>query len=181
MTHIPYLELERLVEFFYCMDYNYDMSEAAEEKTEPRPSLLQFHARMFALGDQYDISALRDVAVKKYSTRCVVSWDPAEFLTSIHDVYAGSAASVRSLRDAACTLMRKNLPKMLDDKGVAAIYEEVVSEIPDFTKDMLGLYVKGPLYGDCGTCGSEQVFDALQVRCRKCGKGSSGFSAGCKW
>ena len=127
---------------------------------------------MFALGDRYDIPGLRDVAVKKYSSRCAVSCDPFELIESICDVYERTTASVRQLRNAACIMMRKKLPKMLDDE---AAYEKVLSEVPEFTKDMLATYVKAPLCGDCSTCGSNQAFEALQVRCKRCGKGSSSF------
>lgn len=175
MIDVSYLELEKMVMFFYSMNYNDDIPEAAERETVSRISLLQLHARMFALGDRYDIPGLRDVAVKKYSSRCAVSWEPLEFLKSLYDVYERTPSSLRHLRNAACILMRKKLPKMLDDKAVAAAYEEVVIEVPEFTKDMLAIYVTAPLYGDCSTCGPNQAFEALQVRCNRCGKGSSGL------
>ena len=64
---------------------------------------------------------------------------------------------------------------MLDNNAVAAAYEKVLIEVPEFTKDMLGIYVTAPLYGDCSTCGLNQAFEALQVRCNGCGKGRSGL------
>ena len=173
---MSYLELQKMVQFFYSMNYDDDIPEeieATERETVSRISLLQLHARMFALGDRYDIPGLRDVAVKKYSSRCTVFWESLEFLESICDVYGRTPSSVQHLRNAACFLMRKNLPKMLDDEAVATVYERVLSEVPNFTKDMLGIYVKAPLYRDCSTCGSNQAFEALQVRCSRCGKGRS--------
>ena len=164
-----------MVSFFYSMDYDDDIPEVTEQETGSRLSLLQLHARMFALGDRYDIPGLRDVAVKKYSSRCAVTCDPLELIESICDVYERTTASTRQLRNAACVLMRKKLLKMLDDEAVMTVYEQVLSEFPEFTKDMLGIYVKAPLCGDCGTCGSNQAFEALQVRCKRCGKGSSSF------
>lgn len=172
MADISYLELKKMVMFFYSMNYDDDIPEAAERETV---SLLQLHARMFALGDRYDIPGLRDVAVKKYASRCAVSLEPLEFMKSLCDVYEGTPSSIRDLRNAACFLMRKKLPKMLDDKAVAAAWETVLVEVPEFTKDMLGIYVTAPLYGDCSTCGSNQAFEALQVRCNGCGKGRSGL------
>ena len=38
---------------------------------------------------------------------------------------------------------------MLDDKAIADAYEKVLIEVPEFTKDMLGIYVTAPLYEDC--------------------------------
>lgn len=175
IADISYLELKKMVNFFYSMDYDDDIPEMTEQEAGPRLSLLQLHARMFALGDRYDIPGLREVAVKKYSSRCAVFWDPLELIGSVCDVYRRTPASIRQLRNAACILMRKNLPKMLDDEAAMTVYEMVLSEVPEFTRDLLGVYVEAPLCGDCSTCGSNQAFEALQVRCKRCGKGSSSF------
>lgn len=68
MADITYLELKKLVTLFYSMSYDADIPEVTERETVSRISLLQLHARMFALGDRYDIPGLRDVAVKQYSS-----------------------------------------------------------------------------------------------------------------
>ena len=64
---------------------------------------------------------------------------------------------------------------MLDSEAVATAYEKILIEVPEFTKDLLGIYVTAPLYGDCITCGPNQAFEALQVRCNGCGKGRPGL------
>lgn len=161
-----------MVQFFYSMSYDDDIPE---RETGSFISLLQLHARMFALGDRYDIPGLSEVAVNKFSSRCAASWEPLQFLESICDIYERTPSSVKQLRNAACIRMRKNLPKMLDDEAVATAYERVLTEVPEFTKDMLGIYVNAPLYGDCSTCGSNQAFHPLQVRCNGCGKGKPGL------
>ena len=175
VADVSYLELKKMVDFFYSMDYDDGTPEVTEQEAGPRLSLLQLHARMFALGDRYDIPGLRDMAVKKYSSRCAVSQDPLELLGSVCDVYRRTPGSIRQLRNATCILIRKKLPKMLEDEAAMTVYEMVLSEIPEFTKDLLGIFVKAPLCGDCSTCGSNQAFEALQVRCKRCGKGSSSF------
>lgn len=173
MVDISYMELKKMVSFFYSMNYDDEIPEETGCETGPPISLLQLHARMFALGDRYDIPGLRDLAVKKYSSRAAVPGVPLELLESIYDVYKGTPASVRQLRDTAGVLVRKNLPKMLDEAAVATAYEEVLTEVPEFMKELLGIYVKAPLYG-CNTCGPNQGMEALQVRCMRCGKGRSG-------
>lgn len=165
---MPHIELKKMVRFFYDMDYDDNLPE------ETDMSLLQLHARMFALADVYDIPGLRAIAQEKYSSRCAV-WRPREFLESIHDVYERTPTTIRQLRDAACIAIRKNLPKMLEDEGIAGFYEEILTEIPEFTKDLLRSYVRAHFYGDCNSCGSNQPMEALQARCKKCWKGNSGF------
>jgi hypothetical protein len=63
---------------------------------------------MIVLGDRYDVPGLRDVTVKKYSSRAAVPGVPLELLESIYDVYKGTPASIRQLRDTAGVLVRKN-------------------------------------------------------------------------
>ena len=166
-----------MVDFFYRMDYDDDVLEDAEADTQSPSSLLQLHARMFALGDRYGIPGLRDVAVKKYSSRCTSS-EALEFMNSIYDVYEGTATSVRPLRDVVCIRMRDRLPKVLDEEAIRTVYQRVLIEVPEFGRDLLDLYVKAPLYGNCVTCCSHQAFEALQARCKACGKGRSGWQSG---
>ena len=175
MADMSYLELEKMVDFFYSMDYDAGIPEDAEPENPSHMYPLQLHARMFALGDRYDISGLRDVAVKKYSSRCTGALDSLEFIESIHDVYETTPMSVRQLREAACSLMRRDLPQRLDDEAFRTVYEKVLVEVPEFTRDMLGLYVRAPVYRNCSTCCSYQAFEALQMRCKLCGKGRSGW------
>ena len=62
MADMSYLELKKMVRFFYSMSYDDDIPEATEQDTPPHISLLQLHARMFALGDRYDIPKVFDSA-----------------------------------------------------------------------------------------------------------------------
>ncbi|EUC39645.1 hypothetical protein COCMIDRAFT_110964 [Bipolaris oryzae ATCC 44560] len=169
MDHVQYIELKKLVDFFYSSEYDNCLPEEADI------SLLQLHARMFALADQYDIPGLTHLAAGKYFSRCTTSWEPLEFLVSLQDVYETSPASTRLLRDTACTAIRKHLPRMLNSEGVAEMYDKVLSEIPDFTKDLLRCYVSNPLYGHCQSCFTYQPMEALQGRCKKCKKGNRSF------
>ena len=154
------------------MDYDTSMLEDTETESPPQMSPLQLHARMFTLGDRYDISGLRSVAAKKYSSRCDVS-EPLEFIDSIYDVYEGTPASIGQLRALACIRMRSRLPKILDEEVVRTAYQRVLTDVPEFSRDLLDSYVKAPLFRRCSTCYSDQAFEALQARCKRCGKGSS--------
>ena len=157
------------------MDYNDDILEVTEQETGLRLSLFYLYAWMFILRDRYNVPGLRDKAVKKHSSKYAVSCDLLKLIKSIYNVYKRTTVSVRQLRNAACVLIRKNLPEIFYDKAITTIYEKVLSEVPEFIKDLLGIYVKTPLYGDCSICGSNQAFKALQVRYKRYRKGSSSF------
>ncbi|KAJ6284636.1 hypothetical protein J3E71DRAFT_359388 [Bipolaris maydis] len=169
MDHVQHMELEKLVDFFYSSKYDDCLLERADI------SLLQLHARMFALADWYDIPGLSHLAVKKYSSRCTTSWEPLEFLVSLQDVYGDTPADIKPLRNTACWAIWRHLPEILDNKEVATMYNKTLSEIPDFTKDLLRCYVTIPFIGYCQSCHSYQQMEVLQGRCTKCNKGNLGF------
>ena len=156
-----YPELKKMVNFFYSLSYDDNILEATELETPSHISPLQLHARTFALGDRFDIPALRDLAEKKYSSRCSIPFEPLELIESICDVYERTPASVTQLGNAACILFRRNLLRMLDDEAFATVYEKVLIEVPEFTRNMLQFHVKAPLNGDCNSCGSNQAFEVL--------------------
>lgn len=165
LNDVPFLLLDKLVQFLYNMDYE-DVLPADTDD-----SLLKLHAKMFALADRFDIPDLLLVAASKYSVRCLTSWEPIEFLASIRDVYKGTPPSLSSLRRAAYTAIRKNLPAMLDDETVLKRYDQTVTENPDFAQDLLRSYVTDPIFMRCYTCSSHQRMEILQVRCKQCRRG----------
>jgi len=64
---------------------------------------------------------------------------------------------------------------MLDNTDVAEMYEKILAKNQGFAKDLLRSYAHNPLYGNCPPCGSSQLMEALQVRCKKRRKGNPGF------
>ena len=82
----------------------------------------------------------------KYTIRCSKSLDPAEFLRSIREVYQSTPDSLRQIRDMVTYFSRMRLPTMLKDSTIAAMYDEVTRDVPDYTRDLLQLYVKDRRY-----------------------------------
>jgi hypothetical protein len=105
------------------MEYTEELSEY--EQLEDSVSTLQLHALMFMNGDRYDIPALRKMAVHKYSTRCLDSWNAMEFLESIAQVYESTLEPLRELRDIVVHISRKQLPESLEDKDLSSIHAEI--------------------------------------------------------
>lgn len=134
-------------------------------------SLLQLHAGMFALADRYEVPDLLPVAANKCSVRCLASWKPLEFLSSVQDVYDGTPPSISLLRKTACTAIRRYLPAVLNDGSVSRHYDQIITENPDFAKDLLRSYVINPVFGPYYTCNSHQCMEVLQVRYKQCRKG----------
>lgn len=157
-----------MVSFFYTFDYSGELEDGADL------SQLQLHTRMFALADQYEIPRLGVLAAKKYSDTCTKSWSAQEFFQSLKDIYTTTPSAVRQLRETACTEIQGHLPEILEDDEVADQYEQVLDEIPEFVKDLLGRYIGECLHGHCLNYGPSQPMEVLQVRCKTCGRGDSG-------
>jgi hypothetical protein len=165
MDHVPHMHLRKMIDFFYSTDYDDDLSETANT------SVVQLHAQMFLLADQYDIPGLLFIAAKKFRARCVDSWDA---LHSMRNLYKLTPPSMIGLREFACVVIPGHLPEMLDDAVTAECFEKTVLEVPEFTKDLLNGYIDRPLMGYCDTCRSNQSMECLQTRCQNCNKGQGG-------
>jgi hypothetical protein len=168
MNRVPYVHLKKMVDFFYSTDYDEDPPEVANT------SVLQLHAQIILLADQYDIPGLLFIAEKKFRARCVDSWDALEFLHSMRELYKLTPPSIIRLRETACVEIRGHLPEMLDDAVTEDCFEKTVLEVPDFAKDLLSGYINRPLMGYCGTRRSNQSMECLQTRCQNCNKGQGG-------
>jgi hypothetical protein len=168
MNHVPYVHLRKMIDFFYSTDYDGDVLEVANT------SVLQLHAQMFLLADQYDIPGLLSIAAKKFRARCIDSWDALELLQSMRDLYKLTPPSMIRLREFACVVIRGHLPEMLDDAVTAECFEKTVLEVPEFAKDLLIGYIDRPLMDYCDTCRSNQSMECLQTRCQNCNKGQGG-------
>jgi speckle-type POZ protein len=140
MEHVWHIELSKMVAFLYDFDYDDDVPDEADI------SLLQLHARMFALADQYDVPSLGALSLRKYSSRCTVSWNSIKFLVSVQDVYETTPSCIRQLRKTACIAIQKHLPSMLQDEYIAQMCEGVTTEYVKFTKDLLRTYLSDPFY-----------------------------------
>lgn len=59
--------------------------------------------------------------------------------------------------------------------GDLELLRDTLRDVPEFTFDVLEVFVNAPLRGHCCSCGPNQGAEALQARCTKCGKGGVGL------
>jgi hypothetical protein len=157
--------VQKLIDYFYTADYDEIVNEPG---TDEVISGLQVHARMFALADKYDIEGLLVLSSEKFSNRFRSSPNGLELLESVPDVYALTPPSVKILRNKVTLCARINLKTSLRDQSVREVYERIATEHPDFVKDVLDLYIRAPLFGNCLTCGNYNAVQTLQARCLTC-------------
>ncbi|KAH8725154.1 hypothetical protein GQ44DRAFT_707845 [Phaeosphaeriaceae sp. PMI808] len=156
MRHVPLPELKYMISFFYTLDYD-----------ETGSCLLDTHARMYGLADQYEILNLGILALGKYKERCLLSWSLKEFSDSIKDIYDTTPESMQGLRQTVCSITRERLPRILKNNDAAELYEKTLDENPEFTKDLLASYVRNNLAGRCSSAYGSLSNAMQEMRTRK--------------
>lgn len=97
----------------------------------------QLHAAMYALGEKFDITGLKDVALVKFEQLATKTKarNLHRFVESIPMVYSSTPDSDRRLRDATIEIIKAS-PSSFVHKDVKASFQKVISEVPDFSWDL---------------------------------------------
>jgi hypothetical protein len=162
-----------MIEFFYTGDYIAVTSIEIEE--EPF-TILDLHAKVFALADKYDAQSMCERAVNRYKHR-LKSCEAQEFMTSIVTIYRDTFPTIRSLRNVAVQYTQAQLQRMArQQEDVRDALLEIVQAIPEFAKDICEAWIENHIQGSCSNCGPAQAMEILQARCRSCGKGGASVS-----
>lgn len=157
--------IRKMVHFLYSGFYGTSMR--GEEKYGP-VSGLQVHARMFALGDKYDIPALREFAVTKFATRLRGFSTHLDVLECVSDVYQLTPPSVIHLRDLLSKETRVRLERYLKYAGSREAFESIIAEVPEFATDVLDVYMNSPLQGQCMMCNRVKPVESVSRLCFEC-------------
>lgn len=167
--------VKKMLDYLYTGDYSEFIDDSPTDVSPKVPhfsiSALQLHAQLFTLGDKYCIPELCDAAMGKYLDRIVGHFDLFEYLDSIPDVFFSPLKTNTGLKKFAVCVSRDKLGFHLRDKSVRAKYDSIAAQVPEFVKETLDAFFDAPLLGDCENCGLRRPMAALQVRCRKCGRG----------
>jgi hypothetical protein len=126
--------------------------------------------QMYSLADKYCIDSLMGLAKDKYIDALRKNPTVDDYLSSIPEVYFPPATN-KALRNHAVAFGRKVLSKALKKDNTQL--RQVICEVLEFSYDILEAFIISPILGDCQNCGRNQVADALQTRCRRCGRGGT--------
>ena len=157
--------IKLMLNFFYTADYDVDTEDC-------KVAHLKLHAQMYSLADKYCIDSLMELAKDKYVEELRKNPTVDDYLSSIPEVYVPPATN-KALRSYAVAFGRKVLYKALKKDNTETQLRQVICEIPEFGYDILEAFIISPILGNCQNCGSTQVADALQTRCRRCGRGGT--------
>ncbi|KAF6218346.1 hypothetical protein HO133_005693 [Letharia lupina] len=120
----------------HCLYHGTYADFDAIEDAQDWKSGYQLHAGMYALGDKYDLSVLKDTALVnfKLATKAKPK-DRLGLIESIPIVYSSTPDSDRNLRDAALVKF-KTYPSHFLHNDVKASFQKVLLEVPDFSWDL---------------------------------------------
>lgn len=129
---------------------------------------LKFHVEMYAIGDEFDLPRLCQVARTRFRedlpSRRI---DQTNFLRMIPQIYESTPETDRGLRDIAVWFARQNYDLYIRD-DLKDMFNGTLQSTWLFTKDLLTDLATHPLTGDCPVCGPAQILRAPTCVCTKC-------------
>jgi len=124
------LVVEAMLQALYEGDY-----VGIEEKEEFLENPLVFHVKVYAIGEKYDITPLKDLAQTKTENILTLEWTPTYFFAAVNEAYQSTIPRDRGLRDIYAQVAIAQGPNLFANKG----YLEVMDQNGQFWMD----YAKG--------------------------------------
>ncbi|KAI9791657.1 MAG: hypothetical protein M1835_000208 [Candelina submexicana] len=152
------------------------LTDPASEESIPGPAddidritPLVLNARVYTIGERYDIWALKELAQQKFVARAKNGgWNSEDFSLAIREVYEWTTDEDQGLRQLLVTIAAEHI-KALRDRGE---FNEVISDVPDFTRRLL-IEVLQTKYSSQGVyCRTCQVngYASAERGCINCGR-----------
>lgn len=134
------------------MDYLYTDDYDIDDQVLPAgsPSKLIIHARMYSLGDKYDMGGLCQVAACQYETVLQDEATIEEYLASIPEVYLPRVSN--DLQLAAILHARLELRGYAWSDEARVILKQVMKDVPEFAFELVETFLNAPALGRCRKC-----------------------------
>jgi len=109
-------------------------SKKKKKKTKSPPDFpnLAIHAKVYTLGEVYDMRGLKQTALEKYKVETEHYWDTIDFLDSVGEVFMATPDHDRAMRDVVLSTITKHLD-LLDRPEV----QGVIKSVPALAYDLL--------------------------------------------
>lgn len=111
--------------------------DECEDSTESESHLL-LHTQVYALAEKYDISALKQLARRKFEMSAACYYDAPELADAIEYVYTSTIDSDRGLRDVVLQLFKSH-PQLANTQDVFGVIKGTPSLALDLWKVERGL------------------------------------------
>jgi hypothetical protein len=158
--------VEVMLKYFYTGRYNEPTNESKDLRLQLKVQVLTYN-----LADKYDVPTLMGLAERKFKYTLDKRPPAEEYLSVVRYAYIIPTPS-NALRTIAVDYARREFRDMMQSPALD-ILRTTLEDVPEFAFDVLQSFVKAPLRGRCSStsCGPNQEAEALQARCKKCGKG----------
>ncbi|KAL8823987.1 MAG: hypothetical protein Q9191_005384 [Dirinaria sp. TL-2023a] len=124
--------IDNMLYFLYTSDYQDDADGG-------RPLLV--NAKMYAVGDKYDIPALKTLAKDKFAAGLGPNWDIATFLEVLETAYTNTPASDRGLRDCLAPVLLEHKNELHEHEGFAGLIKNNLGD-GEFAMDVINIWTK---------------------------------------
>ena len=158
----------------YGFDYSGHKISIGDEEEPSHMSELYTHASMYALGDEYGISDLKEEALWKFKKTMEAKEGDEDELESVMEVipvvYTTTLSSDRGLRDVVLAFGAKNLELIKDQSS----FESAVTQAPTYIVEVLPIFLqrleneRKRYSGDCVRCGRTEKWVFDRVICTTC-------------
>lgn len=155
-----------MFDFIYLHDYGVTASPSDDEVSASGHGLC-LHANVYALGEKYEIAAMKEASLQKFKDDAETSWNGEDFRNAMEIVFTSTADQDKGLRDLVARVLSQHRRELAADPAV----ETTVRRIDGLAYELWKMTTteRGPT---CNACRS-----ALVRRCQgphgKLGKVSS--------
>lgn len=93
-----------MFEFIYLHDYGVTPLSPDKDVVNPNVELC-LHANVYALGEKYEIAAMKEASLRKFEDKAESSWDSEDFRDAVKIVFTTTADQDRDLRDLVARIL----------------------------------------------------------------------------
>ncbi|KAI7215537.1 hypothetical protein KC365_g13539 [Hortaea werneckii] len=104
-----------MFEFMYLHDYGVGPLKLDNDATARRYELC-LHANVYALGEKYEIAAMKEASLRKFADKAESSWNSEDFRNAVKIVFTTTVKQDSNLRDLVARILsehRQNLLRIL--------------------------------------------------------------------
>ncbi|KAK5730471.1 hypothetical protein LTR15_000408 [Elasticomyces elasticus] len=140
--------VERMIQYVYTQTYDVDKagpSGAAEDMVKPAfhdttsadiNDVLIAHARVFVIGDYYDLPGLKVLAVERFAEAATAVWKLEGFIDVIKEVYELTGPNHHEIREALRQIAVEHITELMQSDEFAGNLA-TMEGVQNFTVDLL--------------------------------------------
>ncbi|KAI7459835.1 hypothetical protein KC367_g8948 [Hortaea werneckii] len=152
-----------MFEFIYLHEYGVGPLKLDNDATARRDELC-LHANVYALGEKYEIAAMKETSLRKFADKAESSWNSEDFRNAVKIVFTTTVKQDSNLRDLVARILSEHRRELAPDSAVETTVRQVDGLAYRLWK--MATTGKGPT---CNVC--QSVFVRRCQGCRKPGKG----------